>query len=281
MRRKRIVLVLVLAVLSGAIAGFAALRLLQERPVTLMASEAPRISVPFVVAINDMEVGHMVTEEDIQVIEWPSLDLPEGYLGSPPEAVGRGVIYPIKAFEPVLDAKLANAAGGAGLPVAIPEGMRAMSVAVDEVVGVAGFVLPGTRVDVLVTISGGGNREPTTRIILQNVQVITAGQTVTQDANGDPLVVPVVTLLVAPEDAEKLALASTQGRIQLALRNMLDLEEQETRGVRVSNLLTGGGTATARPARRTTPVQPETSREIVVETYRGGQRALVTFQRNN
>ena len=225
MRRKRIVLVLVLAVLSGAIAGFAALRLLQERPVSLMASEAPRISVPFVVALQDLEVGHMITEEDVTILEWPSLDLPDGYLGSPPEAIGRGVITPIKANEAILDTKLADPAGGGGLPVAIPDGMRAMSVAVDEVVGVAGFVLPGTRVDVLVTMAGSGNRDPMTRIILQNMQVVTAGQTITRDANGDPVLVSVVTLLVSPEDAERLALASTQGRIQLALRNTLDLAD--------------------------------------------------------
>jgi pilus assembly protein CpaB len=281
MRRKRILLVLVLAVLSGAIAGFAALRLLQERPVSLMASEAPRISVPFVVAVQDLEVGHMITEEDVMVLEWPSLDLPAGYLGSPPEAVGRGVVTPIRANEAILDTKLADPAGGGGLPVAIPEGMRAMSVAVDEVVGVAGFVLPGTRVDVLVTMAGGGNnREAMTRIILQNMQVVTAGQTMTRDANGDPVLVPVVTLLVTPEDAERLALASTQGRIQMALRNTLDLDDEETQGIRVSNLLSGR-TGPARPAQRVTRVQPQSSREIVVETYRGGQRALVTFQRNN
>ena len=280
MRRKRIVLVLVLAVLSGAIAGFAALRLLQERPVSLMASEAPRISVPFVVALQDLEVGHMITEEDVTILEWPSLDLPDGYLGSPPEAIGRGVITPIKANEAILDTKLADPAGGGGLPVAIPDGMRAMSVAVDEVVGVAGFVLPGTRVDVLVTMAGSGNRDPMTRIILQNMQVVTAGQTITRDANGDPVLVSVVTLLVSPEDAERLALASTQGRIQLALRNTLDLADEETQGIRTSNLLTGR-TAPARPAQRVPRVQPQSSREIVVETYRGGQRALVTFQRNN
>jgi pilus assembly protein CpaB len=280
MRRKRIVLVLVLAVLSGAIAGFAALRLLQERPVSLMASEAPRISVPFVVAVQDLEVGHMITEEDVTILEWPSLDLPDGYLGSPPEAIGRGVITPIKANEAILDTKLADPAGGGGLPVAIPDGMRAMSVAVDEVVGVAGFVLPGTRVDVLVTMAGSGNREPMTRIILQNMQVVTAGQTMTRDANGDPVLVSVVTLLASPEDAERLALASTQGRIQMALRNTLDLADEETPGIRTSNLLTGR-TAPARPAQRVPRVQPQSSREIVVETYRGGQRALVTFQRNN
>ena len=100
------------------------------------------------------------------------------------------------------------------------------------------------------------------------------------DANGDPVLVSVVTLLVSPEDAERLALASTQGRIQMALRNTLDLADEETPGIRTSNLLTGR-TAPARPAQRVPRVQPQSSREIVVETYRGGQRALVTFQRNN
>jgi pilus assembly protein CpaB len=135
------------------------------------------------------------------------------------------LITTVAENEPILEAKLAPAAAGAGLAAVIPEGMRAMSVAVNDVVGVAGFVTPGTMVDVLVTGAvvgtgqGGGN---ITRTILENVRVLAAGQKVQQDQEGKPQTVPVITLLVAPEDAAKLAMASTQGKIQLALRNTVD-----------------------------------------------------------
>src|SRR6266852_8389737 len=128
--------------------------------------------------------------------------------------------------EPVLEGKLAEKEAGAGLSSTIPEGMRGLSVAVNEVVGVAGFVIPGTNVDVLVTgrviggaRSGGDN---ITRTILENVRVLAAGQKIEQDREGKPQTVPVITLLVTPADAAKLAMASTEGKIQLALRNTID-----------------------------------------------------------
>jgi pilus assembly protein CpaB len=141
-------------------------------------------------------------------------------------AEGRAVLTPVVANEMILESKLAPKEAGAGLPATIPEGMRAISVAVNEVVGVAGFVTPGTSVDVLVTgqIPGAtqSGAQYVTRTILENIRVLAAGQKIEQDKEGKPQTVPVVTLLVTPKDAGTLAMASTEGKIQLALRNTID-----------------------------------------------------------
>jgi pilus assembly protein CpaB len=135
--------------------------------------------------------------------------------------------------EPVLDSKLAPAGVNAGLSAAIPEGMRAVGVKVNDVIGVAGFVLPGSRVDVLLSGSPNKNGDlDMSKVILENVQVLAAGQNVTSDVNGKPQNVQVVTLLVNPEESQKLALASADGKIQLALRNPLDLAKANPQAVR-------------------------------------------------
>ena len=146
---------------------------------------------------------------------------------------------PLVKNEIVLGAKLASKEAGAGLPPIIPDGMRAVSVRVNEVIGVAGYVLPGTRVDVLATASPNGNaQEVTSKVILSNVQVLTAGTRMEQDQEkGKPMAVTVVTLLVYPEQSERLALASTEGKIQLALRNPLDTSAPETPGMKTATLL--------------------------------------------
>ena len=153
--------------------------------------------------------------------------------------------------EPVLPAKLASKEAGAGLPPMIPEGMRAVSVRVDDVIGVAGYVLPNTRVDVLATASPTDqNSDTTTKVILSNVQVVTAGTRIEQDQDNKPMQVTVVTLVVAPEQAERLALASTEGKIQLALRNPLDQGSPETPGVKKAALVGTVARMTAAPRRR-------------------------------
>ena len=138
--------------------------------------------------------------------------------------------------EPVLESKLADLAAGGGLPPLIPEGMRALSVRVDEVIGVAGFVTPQTRVDVILTMTPIGSDDPVSKVILQNVQALAAGQVIQRNEEGEPMLVTVVTVLVTLEEAEKLVLATNQGRIQMALRNTLDLEEIETPGERASQI---------------------------------------------
>jgi pilus assembly protein CpaB len=188
--------------------------------------------------------------------------------------------------EPLLEGKLAPRQGGAGLSATIPDGMRAVSVSVNDVIGVAGFVVPGTMVDVLVTGSTNPGVQNTnvTRTILENVRVMAAGQKVEQDREGKPQTVPVITLLVSPEDANSLTMASTQGRIQLALRNTLDSKKVDPPAVQQATLF-GGGPAPLQPSEpkkthtavippRTVPLAPET---FNVEVIRGDKKEVSKF----
>jgi pilus assembly protein CpaB len=190
------------------------------------------------------------------------------------DVVGRGVITPLRINEPLLQTKLAELGSGGGLPITIPAGMRAVSVRVDDVIGVAGFVLPSTRVDVLVTLTPPGSGDARSRVILQNVRAIAAGQQIQRDEDGTPMTVTVITLLVTPEDAEKLVLAAAQGRIQMALHNTLDVDSTNTSGSRVSSLLTPPSRSA--PVRRTAAPTPEPP-PSVIELFRGGVRTLVSY----
>ncbi len=179
-----------------------------------------------VVAREALEIGTRLTAADVQTIPWPGNAPVPGMLTRVEDAVGRAVITPVVPNEMILESKLAPREGGAGLQATIPEGMRAVSVAVNEVVGDAGFVIPGTSVDVLVTgqIPGAtqSGAQTSTRTILENVRVLAAGQKIGRDQDGKPESTPVVTLLVSPKDAATLTMAATEGRIQLSLRNMID-----------------------------------------------------------
>jgi pilus assembly protein CpaB len=204
----------------------------------------------------------------------PGEVLPLGYSGAAEELVGRGLLVGVRANEPLLSEKLASRDGGGGMPILIPQGMRAVSVRVDEVIQVAGFVTAGTRVDVLVTLEQAGTT--VTRAILQNAQVLAAGQTVERDVEGKPYTVSVITLLVTPNDAEKLTLAASEGRIQLALRSMLDMTPVATSGARLSGLLQASSPA-GTGAARTVRVAPSREDRTVVESIRGGVRTLNSF----
>ncbi|HEV2420440.1 MAG TPA: Flp pilus assembly protein CpaB [Candidatus Acidoferrales bacterium] len=189
--------------------------------------QAPKAAVAqyIVVANEPLQVGTRVDSMNLKLIAWPAEKPVAGMFARIEDCAGRALITPVVMNEPILDSKLAPRQAGAGLPATIPEGMRALSVAVNDVVGVAGFVIPGTMVDVLVTgtlPSAKGSDSNITRTILEDVRVLAAGQKIEQDKDGKPINVPVVTLLVTPEDAVKLAMASTEGKIQLALRNTID-----------------------------------------------------------
>jgi pilus assembly protein CpaB len=160
----------------------------------------------------------------------------------------RGVIVPMDINEPVLESRLAPKEAGAGLTTAIPDGMRAISIRVNDVIGVAGFVVPGTHVDVILT-GNPGKEAPgeVAKTILENVQVLAAGQNVDSDAQGRPQAAQVVTLLVTPVDSQKLALASSEGRMQLSLRNPLD-QEPTSPPLMQSAALYYGGTSVPAPA---------------------------------
>ena len=164
----------------------------------------------------------------------------EGMFTNVEDCTNRALITSVAENEPILKSKLASADSGAGLPATIPEGMRAISVAVNDVIGVAGFVTPGTMVDILVTgqsVGAGSNGSlDITRTILENIRVLAAGQKIEQDRDGKPQTVSVITVLVSPEDAGKLTMASTQGKIQLALRNTIDTKATNPPAVLQSSL---------------------------------------------
>jgi pilus assembly protein CpaB len=269
-------LLLILALASGGTAGLLAIRYLgQESGPAPVEAVAER---QLVVAAADLPLGTVLNEQHVRLVKWWGDALPAGFASSVADVMGRGVITPLVANEPLLAAKLADKEAGGGLPIVIPEGMRAVSVKVDEVVGVAGFVLPGTRVDVLVTLRPSRSEsEPATRVILQNVRTLTAGQQIQRDAEGKPQSVTVVTLLVTPEEAERLTLGAVEGRIQLALRNTLDGAEVQTTGTDTGRLLAGG--EPPRPApRRVQPAAPAPPATTVIEIYRGGTRSETTLK---
>ena len=248
--RNRIFAVLALAILAGGGLAYGTYNVINNNQ---PAAAAPMQTQSVVVARGDLMLGAELKAEDLSVVNFPKGAAPEGAFDKPADIVGRGVISPMVKNEIVLPAKLASKEAGVGLPPVIPEGMRALSVRVNEVIGVAGYVLPGTRVDVLATASPTDvHADMTTKVILSNVQVVTAGTRLEQDQEkGKPMQVTVVTLLVFPEQAERLALASTEGKIQLALRNPIDKGAPETPGIRPGTLL-GLVRATA-PARTSAP----------------------------
>jgi pilus assembly protein CpaB len=211
-------------------------------------------------------------------VGWPKANPVEGSFSSPEAILGRGLIQPITTNEPLTESKLAPVEAGAGLPPSIPPGMRAMSVRVNEVIGVAGFAVPGTRVDVLVTVNQGP--DVIARVVVSNVQVLTAGTRYDQAAAKEGQSIPstVVTLMVTPEDAEKITLAQNAGRINLVLRNPLDIVPTATTGVRMA-ALTGAPAqppvVKAGPRPRVAAAAPAPAPESVnlVETYKAGKKS--------
>ncbi len=278
MARIRVFIVLVLAVTVGGTLAFATYNYVQRAPATRTVSIPTK---PVVVAASDLEVGAELRRDDIRIIDWPANAVPSTAISDPDEVIGRGLIMPVIQNEPILPMKLASKEAGGGLPPAIPPGLRAMSVRVNEVIGVAGYVLPGTRVDVLATVSPSQQHgDITSKVILTNVMVLAAG---TKIERGDsdknkPMPVSVVTLLVDPEESERLTLASTEGKIQLALRNPLDKATPATRGIRPAVLL-GVAASTPKPAARVAPgtkvaAAPAPPPELpTVEIIRGDKRA--------
>jgi pilus assembly protein CpaB len=241
-----------------------------------------------VVAAQDLEIGHLIKKEDLKMAS---------FVGAPPKdailkadaAVGRAVLTPVYAGEPIAEKRLAPVGSGGGLAATIPEGMRACAVKVNEVVGVAGFVLPGMRVDVLITgnparATDGGTR---VRTVLQNIVVLSAGKNFQRDTDGKPVEVPVVNLLVTPEQAEILSLASNEAHIQLVLRNPIDHQLAKPPGTELARLFGEelpkpapppvhliSAPAPPRVVERAKPVPPPS---FVVQVINGSKQTQQTF----
>lgn len=269
--RRQAQFLLILALSAGGLAALLATQMLRTPPPT--GADGLLATVSVAVADRDMNVGTLLGADDIRLVDWPAGNVPAGYSISASEVVGRGLLTPVRANEPLLSSKLASPGAGGGMHIMIPDGKRAMSVRVDDVVGVAGFVLPGTRVDVVVTMERGARQgEPITQVVLQNLEVISAGQSIERNPNGDPEQVSVVTLLVGPDEAEMLALAHSNAQIQLALRNPMDMDSVSTPGIQASHLI--GGRPVPRAAPRGAPPRP--SPRLQVEIYRGPERTTST-----
>lgn len=199
----------------------------------------PVATVRLVAAARDIQVGVILTAKDLTTLQIAGTP-PKDAILKPENAIGRGIISELYQGEPVLSSRLAAPGSGGGLAATIPQGMRACAVKVDQVVGVAGFVTPGMRVDVLVSGTPPGSalgvESTVSRTVLQNIQVLSAGTDIQKDAEGKPHQVQVVNLLVTPAQAETLSLASNQLKIQLVLRNPLDTKVAEVPGTAMSNL---------------------------------------------
>ena len=275
MNRTRLLMIGVVALALGAFVSLFVYKNLQGKGAS---SGEPGVDV--LVAADDIQVGARIEEHDVRAVKYPASSLPSGTYSARSKVMGRGVILPISKGEFILPSKLAPENAGSGLPSLIPPGMRAVSVRVNEVVSVAGFVGPGTRVDILLTGTPNGSTEDQTTTVLQNVAVIASGQRLERNAAGDAQNTPVITVLVSPDDAERLTLASAEGRIQLALRNPLDTRQDDVGAVNAKGLYRGGTPVAAAPTQhvpsvRPPKVQPQPASILGIEVYQGDKKKEV------
>lgn len=277
MSRSRLFFLGLIALVLGGFLATSVYRNLQSR-----TNASNPAGADVVVAARDIQIGTRIGGGDVKLVRFPAAELPGGVFSSPSKVVGRGAILPIAKGEFLLPNKLAAENSGTGLPSLIPPGMRAVSVRVNDVVAVAGFVIPGTRVDVLLTGTPAGGKEPVTTTVLENALVLAAGQRLEHSPAGDPQTVPVITLQVTPDDAQKLTLATSEGRIQLALRNLMDSEQENLNLVRNEALYRGSAPPTPTVAvrshvTRAKAAPPPPNPVYSVEVIRGHDLSTTKF----
>jgi pilus assembly protein CpaB len=286
-RQTRTLAVLVVAVVVAAAASYAVYRAVASIPVRQVEIATAKA----VVAAKPMPVGTLVTRESVKEIDWPAKTPLTGGYARIEDVVDRGLVAPVVENELLTVNNLAAKEAGAGLPPMITEGMRAISVRVDEVINVAGYVTPGTRVDVMVVINPTDNgADRIARVVVSNVPVLTSGTRYDQDESrkdGKPIRSTVVTLMVSPEDAERIALAQTDGRLMLTLRNPLDVEPTKTLGIRKAGLFASGGAPApaSRPSARrvATPVAlplPTIPTVYTVETIKAAKKTELQLEKS-
>lgn len=251
-RQSRTIAVLIVGVAMASAASYAVYRAIQKMPV----QQVEVANYKVVVAAKPLSMGARLTEADVKLVAWPASNRVANGHSEIASIVNRGLLSAVVENEPITESKLAPIEAGAGLSPTIPQGMRAISVKVNEVVGVAGFTVPGTKVDVLVTLRR--QQGSMTKTVVNNVQVLTAGTAYDQEKakDGRPIQSTVVTLMVTPADGERIALAQSEGEIMLALRNPLDVAEAGTQGIQTANLF--GETKHADP-----PAAPEKRPQVV------------------
>ncbi len=282
----RITGILLIALLLSGGATYLVYRAVAQR-----AAEAPaKGSTQVMLAAKQLEIGTLIKETDLKTGLWVG-SRPIGMAVKKDGLIGRGVVASIYEGEAVMENRLAPPGAGGGLAATIPPGLRAVAVRVDDVVGVAGFVVPGMRVDVLISgmPPGQTGNNPKVKTLLQNIQVLSAGQNFQKDAEGKPVAVQVVNLLVTPEQAETLSLASNQTRIQLVLRNPLDTQPGKAPGVFLASLygepakaapVVRPRTVAAPPKQAVETAKPAPPPPIVIEVINGPQRTEAKFVRH-
>lgn len=246
----------------------------------MSANTPQRKAVQIVVAKSDLSMGATLSANDVVIDNWYADAPPAGAFTDVKQVTGRPLLYPLSAKQPILQRDLGVEGAGIGLAGKIPEGMRATAIRSNELVGVAGFLYPGSKVDILMTFTPpGGNNTPLTQTVLQNIEILTAGQTIEPDPQGKPQQVNVVTLLLSPEDSQKLQLASTQGSIQFVLRSGADQSSAVIRPTRLEQLIPSGMAApvVAAPgvrhgARKPAPQSPIYLMEVIQGTQRSVQK---------
>lgn len=271
MNRRLITIILIAVGIAGTCA-YIVYRIAAPRMGAAKAIATMRI----VAAADNIKIGSLLTASSLTSIEIAG-PLPKGAILKPENAIGRGVVSNLYQGEPILEDRLAAPGSGGGLAATIPDGMRACAVKVDDVVGVAGFVTPGMRVDVLISGIPPGVTSTTqgviSKTILQNIEVLSAGTDIQKDAEGKAKPVQVVNLLVTPEQAETLSLASNHLAIQLVLRNPLDTKINTVPGTAMGTLFSGQNSAAVpmRPAVRM--AQKEAPTPFSIEMISGSKRS--------
>jgi pilus assembly protein CpaB len=244
----------------------------------LQAGMGQRQVTKIVAAANDMSPGVALSSKDVILIDWPS-DVPlAGSFAKVDAVLGHPLIHALGAKEPVLARDLGLEGSGIGLATKIPPGMRATAVRSNEIVGVAGFLYPGSHVDVLATYNLPGTSGSLTQTVLQDVEVLAAGQTIEPDPQGKPEQVNVVTLLLSPEDSQRLQLASTQGTIQFVLRNGTDKTNVDIHPTRVDQLVAAANPSAPPKSNRPVKRAPVASQpRYVLEVIQGTQKTIHRF----
>ncbi len=274
---RRLSTILFLAFVVAAISSYLVYRVAAKQ---MHPAPQPRTTT-IIVAARDLEVGTLIKDADLTTAEWMGTP-PKGTIVSKAVAIGRGVVSDMYQSEPIFDSRLAAPGSGGGMAATIRPGMRACAVRVDDVVGVAGFVTPGMRVDVLVsgTVAGSAAADgPRVKTLLQNIEVLSAGTNIQKDNEGKAVPVQVVNLLVTPEQAELLSLASNQTKIQLVLRNPLDTETPKTASIAMNSVFSDGNAPKPKNVvfKKPTPEVQAPPRIYLVQVFNGGKHTEEKF----
>ena len=286
-RPKAVIIVGAVAVVIAAAAAYFLYTFLKSQEQKVREAVA---SEKIVVAAAEIPMGNTIDIKQLKTADWPKANMPQGAFPSTDQVAGRIAIQSFAPGDPITESKLVPKEGPVGvLSYKIPEGHRAMTVGVDQVAGVAGFINPGNMVDVVLTAAPPGAKLTISKIVLQNVPVLAIGQIVEQK-EGKPVVVPTVTMDVSPEDAERLAIASTQGRLQLVLRRFGDKETAKTVGATITKVFSGASVeakAEGKPVRVARKAKVEAKKEgaekptevvVTVDILRGGNKTTQQFK---